>query len=205
MKKLLMILLAAAVVFSFAACDDDTPAPKASSDVLLTFDSADDLKYFQDSFYGWSGDAGKGLTVSDGKMVVKSTDVFVNFWTNLGDKVAMEEGRTYSVTFDASVEEGSTLSFSPQLYDGGAEIGGSIEGYAVDLSTLTTTPTTVTVKFTYADGNFTDGTYQVGDAEPNALTTTADNITAETDPVYGQFVFFTSGTAYIDDFQYQEI
>lgn len=201
MKKILMILIAAMVVFGFTACNNSTPAPLSYEN---NFAAKTDIDCFTDGYYLDSADGYSNTAVSwdetNGKLkVANDAQYWANFWTNMPKSaVKLEAGKTYEISYkiDQTALAGSTLTVGFNL-----STADWTNLYAYNWTPATdATEVRFTVKI--AD-DWSEATVNNGSA------VTGQKVGTATDFDYGTIVIGvkngSTGSVLIDDFMIEEI
>ena len=101
MKKIVIMLLAAMMLFAFTACDNTTKSPEPFSyqNDFVDVKAAD---LFNDSYYQTGENTGTAVVVEN--EALKISNGWANFWTNMDKSVAkLEAGKTYEISFDVDL------------------------------------------------------------------------------------------------------
>lgn len=143
MRKVLVALLCALMLMTFVACEEETPAPPAETDVLYSNDFSDAERV------GEVAEGGERTINEAGQLVVESGKGFGVYMNNdaYGANVPAEIGKTYRFTFDvdASSLGENTFYVGAVVYcSGGHAIYNNTELKAEDITDSITVDVTCT-------------------------------------------------------------
>lgn len=181
MKKILIAVLAVAMLLAFSACNNETPAPKFES---FTIDGKPvDEAFLNDAGYTTADDSALITVSEDGKLLVGGTGEMTGIGVYFGTKESLmfngaeskfqnivSAGDEYSMTIEYENGEGTVSAGGNVMTADGSSSAVMPSADGVDDSVALSDTGSIVIKMTIAESSVS---YTVGDGSAKTINVTA--------------------------------